>query len=143
MRFCFHCHRITAGQPLFCNHCGRSFDQKLCHRLHPNPRSAEVCAQCGSHELSTPQPRGRWYLRFLLLLTAPLPGLILWLVTVAFFFVFLKVLFTDQRLLGAMMALGLVIGILWLIYVHLPRPVQKGARWLVRKAVSKKDKPKH
>lgn len=140
MRFCFHCHRITAGKPLFCNNCGRSYDQKLCHRLHANPRSAEVCAQCGSRELSTPQPRGRWYLRWLLLLTAPLPGLILWLITVAFFFAFLKVLVTDQRLMGAMMVLGLIIGILWLIYVHLPSPAKKGARWLARKALQRKSK---
>ena len=143
MRLCFACHRITTGDPLFCNHCGRSYDSKLCNRLHPNPRSAEVCAQCGSRELSTPQPRASWYLRPLLLLVAPLQGLILWLGTVAFFFAFLKVLVTDPRLLFPMMVLGLIIGMLWLIYVHLPSPAKKGARWIARKAVGRKDKTKH
>jgi RNA polymerase subunit RPABC4/transcription elongation factor Spt4 len=143
MRLCFACNRITTGEPLFCNHCGRSYDLKLCHRLHPNSRSASVCSQCGSRELSIPQPRGRWYLRLLLLLVAPLPGLVLWLGTVVFFLVFIRVLFTDQRLLGPMMALGLLIGILWLIYVHLPSPAKKGARWIARRAIGNKDKTKH
>lgn len=143
MRLCFSCHRITTGDPLFCNHCGRSYDLKLCRRLHPNSRSAEVCSECGSRELSTPQPRGRWYLRPLLLLVAPLPGLILWLGTVAFFFAFLKVLVTDQRLMLPMMLVGLMIGILWLIYVHLPSPLKKGARWITKQAIGKKDKPRH
>ena len=143
MRLCLACHRITTGEPFFCNHCGRSYDVKLCNRLHQNSRRAEVCSQCGSRELSVPQPPGRWYLRFLLLLAAPLPGLILWFGTIVFFLAFLHVLFTDPRLLAPMMALGLVIGIIWLIYVHLPSPAKKGARWIVRKALDKGDKPKH
>ncbi|PYP86006.1 MAG: hypothetical protein DMG65_19670 [Candidatus Angelobacter sp. Gp1-AA117] len=57
MKYCYHCSRINPGDPLFCNTCGRSFDRKLCPRLHPNPRSAEICARCGSRELSTPQPK--------------------------------------------------------------------------------------
>lgn len=57
MKFCYQCGRMTAGEPLFCNFCGRSYDQKLCPRLHLNPRHAEVCSQCGSRDFSTPQPR--------------------------------------------------------------------------------------
>src|SRR6266481_2921849 len=57
MKYCYECGRITAGEPLFCNFCGRSYNVKLCPRHHPNPRIAEVCAQCGSRELSTPQPK--------------------------------------------------------------------------------------
>ena len=143
MRLCLACHRITTGDPSFCNHCGSSYDVKLCNRLHQNSRSAEVCSQCGSRELSIPQPPSRWYLRFLLLLAAPLPGLVLWFGTIVFFLTFLHALFTDPRLIGPMMALGLVIGIIWLIYVHLPSPAKRGARWIVRKALDKRNKPKH
>src|ERR1700682_2117455 len=57
MKHCYHCGRIAVGEPLFCNTCGRSFDRKLCPRLHPNPRSAEICSRCGSRELSTPPPK--------------------------------------------------------------------------------------
>ncbi len=65
MKYCYECGRITAGEPLFCNFCGRSYNVKLCPRHHPNPRIAEVCSQCGSRELSTPQPKvsiGWWLL---------------------------------------------------------------------------------
>lgn len=57
MKYCFNCGRVNAGEPLFCNTCGRSFDRKLCPRFHPNPRSADICSRCGSRELSTPQPK--------------------------------------------------------------------------------------
>jgi len=70
MRYCNQCHRITSGQPLFCNFCGRSYNVKLCPQRHPNPRSAEICSQCGSREMSTPQPRVPLLRRALLLLLA-------------------------------------------------------------------------
>ena len=56
MKYCFGCNHITPGDPLFCQSCGSSYDVKLCPRLHPNPRHAEVCSRCGSREFSTPQP---------------------------------------------------------------------------------------
>ena len=57
MKYCYECGCTTAGEPLFCNYCGRSYDVKLCPKLHVNPRLAEACSQCGSRDLSTPQPK--------------------------------------------------------------------------------------
>jgi RNA polymerase subunit RPABC4/transcription elongation factor Spt4 len=57
MRLCTNCHQITVGKPLFCNKCGSSYNLKLCSRLHVNPRAAKICSQCGSKDLSTPQPK--------------------------------------------------------------------------------------
>ena len=57
MKYCYECGCTTAGEPLFCNFCGRSYDVKLCPKLHVNPRLAEACSQCGSRDLSTPQPK--------------------------------------------------------------------------------------
>src|SRR5438445_562240 len=57
MKYCYACGHRTRGEPLFCNFCGRSYDVKLCPKLHVNPRSAEACSQCGSRDLSIPQPR--------------------------------------------------------------------------------------
>jgi hypothetical protein len=73
---------------------------------------------------------------------APLPGLILWLGTVLFFFAFVRVLVTDQRFLGPMMGLGLIIGILWLVYVNLPSFAKKGARWVAGKAIGRRKSKK-
>ena len=85
MRFCTNCHRMTAGKPLFCNWCGRSFDIRLCPRMHVNPRAAQVCAECGSRELSTPQPRVPLLLRPLVTLLQLGPtGLLLAMLGVSF-----------------------------------------------------------
>ncbi len=56
MKFCYACGKLSPGEALFCSKCGRSFDVRLCPRLHKNSRWAKACSQCGSHELSQPQP---------------------------------------------------------------------------------------
>jgi len=127
MRYCNQCHRITAGEPLFCNFCGRSYDFKLCPHRHPNPRTADVCNQCGSRELSTPHPRVPLWLSPLIVLLSALPGLLLLLVSVLFLFALLRVLLTNQQVLFQLMLIGLFIGFLWWLYMQLPRFLR---RWL-------------
>src|ERR1700704_1751372 len=82
MRFCLNCHRITIGEPLFCNFCAHSFDARLCNARHINPRNAEVCAQCGSRDLSVPAPRLPFWLRPALFLLSLVPGVVLALLLV-------------------------------------------------------------
>ena len=120
MRYCNHCHRITQGEPLFCNFCGRSYDFKLCPSRHPNPRNAEICSQCGSRELSTPQPRIPLWLAPLVALLSAMPGLLLLGVTILFFFALINVLIRDQQLLFQAMLAGLMLAFLWYLYMHLP-----------------------
>lgn len=81
MKFCFNCNHVTIGEPLFCNSCGRSFNVKLCPRLHTNPRNSEACSQCGSRELSTPQPKVPVGMRILMFLLTLLPGFVLTVLT--------------------------------------------------------------
>lgn len=57
MKYCYHCGRSTVADPLFCATCGRSFEKRICPRLHVNARSAHACSRCGSTDLSTPQPQ--------------------------------------------------------------------------------------
>jgi RNA polymerase subunit RPABC4/transcription elongation factor Spt4 len=120
MRYCNQCHRITPGQPLFCNFCGRSYDLKLCPHRHPNPRNAETCSQCGSRELSTPHPRVPLWLAPLLVLLSAFPGLLLFAVTVLFLFGLINALLTNQQLLFQFMLVGLMLAFLWYLYMHLP-----------------------
>ena len=77
LTYCYNCGKFTGGKPLFCGSCGRSYDVKLCPRLHQNPRGAEVCSQCGSRELSTPQPKIPMSWRLLALLARLGLGLLL------------------------------------------------------------------
>lgn len=127
MRYCNHCHRITTGEPLFCNFCGRSYDFKLCPHRHPNPRSAEVCNQCGSRELTTPHPRVPFLMATLLAVLSVVPGVILFLLSVMFLLGFLRALLSSQQLMFEFMLIGLVIGFLWWLYMQLPRFLR---RWL-------------
>src|SRR5580704_12805767 len=77
MKYCYQCGHITQGEPAYCNFCGRSYDVRLCPRHHQNPRGAEVCSQCGSRELSTPQPKIPMSWRLLALLIRLGLGLLL------------------------------------------------------------------
>src|SRR5687767_12376539 len=99
MRYCNQCHRVTTGEPLFCQFCGSTYDVKLCPARHMNPRSAEVCAQCGSRDLTTPAPRLSFWVRPLVSLASLVPGVFLLLVSVVFFVGFVNALLSNQQIL--------------------------------------------
>jgi RNA polymerase subunit RPABC4/transcription elongation factor Spt4 len=125
MRFCNQCHRITAGEPLFCNFCGRSYDSKLCPSRHPNPRNAEICSQCGSRELSTPHPRVSFWLAPLVALLSILPGLLLVTVSALFVFGVIQTLLSSQQLMFQAVVAGLMLCFLWYLYMHLPHVLRR------------------
>ena len=120
MRYCNSCHRVTIGEPLFCNFCGRSYDAKLCPHRHPNPRNADTCSQCGSRDLSMPHHRVSLWLRLLLAILAALPGVLLLLVTILFALGLLSALLTNQQLQFQFLMVGLMLAFLWYLYMHLP-----------------------
>ncbi len=120
MRYCNNCHRITPGEPLFCNFCGRSYDFKLCPHRHPNPRNAEICNQCGSRELSTPHPRVPLWLMPLVTILSMLPGLLLFALSVLFLFAVVQALLASQALMFQAVIAGLMLAFLWYLYMHLP-----------------------
>src|SRR5947208_15806141 len=95
MRYCHNCGRITTGQPFYCQFCGRTYDVKVCPRLHLNSRGASVCSQCGSRELSSPAPRIPFWLKPLMLLLSVLPGFVLLFVSVLFVAAFVRHLLSD------------------------------------------------
>jgi hypothetical protein len=130
MKYCYHCERVTSGEPLFCNFCGRSYDVKLCPRLHPNPRYATVCSQCGSHELSTPQPKVSLWWKVLGFLLQVLCGVLLAYLSLSFLVTLLKTPMVQAGLLG----LGLLLLIMWALWMMLPEWFRKLiARVLKRK----------
>ena len=120
MRYCNQCHKITPGEPLFCNFCGRSYNLKLCPHRHPNPRSAEICSQCGSRDLSMPHPRVPLWLAPLLLILSTLPGLVLIGVTLLFLIGFVNAMASSPQLLLQFMLVGLMLAFLWYLYQPFP-----------------------
>lgn len=128
MCYCNSCHRLTSGEPLFCNFCARSYNVRLCSSRHINPRSAQACAECGSRELTTPQAPMRFWVPPLLYLLSLLPGILLLLVTVLFLIGFVQALLSNQQLMGQFFGLGLLLGLIWYGYMHLPHFIRSALR---------------
>jgi RNA polymerase subunit RPABC4/transcription elongation factor Spt4 len=138
MQYCFNCSRITLGQPNFCTFCGRTYDIKLCNRLHANPREAQVCSQCGSRDMSTPQPKLSLWLRLVLVLLSVLPGIALLLLTAVFLIADIYILVVCPAWQFPFLLLSLVLALLWLLYMELPGIVRHKVHGRMRNA-SKKD----
>jgi hypothetical protein len=120
MKYCYECGRMTPGDPLYCNYCGRSYDLKLCPRHHPNPRIAELCSQCGSRELSTPQPKVSIWWRILEWLTRMLVAALLTVLSAIFLFEFLIAVLQSSAGRGAVILLTVLLGLLWWLWTLLP-----------------------
>ena len=136
MKYCYQCGRITTGKPLYCNSCGRSYDVKLCPRAHANPRSAEVCSQCGSRDLSTPQPRVPLRIHVFAFLLSLLPGALLLLVSLLVAALLIREVLTNPRWLCAFLFLAIACGVLAWIWGELPLWFRK----LVRRLLQRKRK---
>ena len=120
MQYCFNCNRITPGEPLFCNTCGCSYDWKLCPRRHRNARTAEACSQCGSRDLSTPQPRRPpWALPLGLLLTV-VPGALLSVGSVLVLLAVFIAVLQQPGLIVILVILAIPFGILWGMWLEIP-----------------------
>jgi len=124
MKYCYECGRMTAGKPIFCNLCGRSYDVKMCPRLHPNPRIAEVCSQCGSHDLSIPQPRVSIWWRVLEWLARVLTGALLGCLSL----LGLLHLLLRPEVQNGLFVLGILFGILWCLWSQMPNWFRKFVR---------------
>jgi hypothetical protein len=116
MKYCYECGRITAGEPRYCQFCGRTYDVKLCPRRHENPRFAEVCSQCGSRELSTPQPKVPFLWRVAEFFARVMVGLLIAYVVLSFVYGMV----TTPRTGDALMALGLLLSALLILWTTLP-----------------------
>jgi hypothetical protein len=134
MKYCYSCNKITNGEPLFCNFCGKSYGIKLCPRLHTNPRNAQACSQCGSRDLSTPQPKVPFWVRILLFLVSLVPGAILAVLSIAVVLFFLIELIHSPRMLCAAFLLLVALGFLWWVWAQLPLWLRRAIhRLLLRK----------
>jgi len=133
MKYCFECGRVTSGEPLFCNFCGRTFDVKLCPRLHVNPRIATVCRECGSRELSMPQLRVSvlWHALAYLVRIA-LGALLVWL-SLSVLIAVIKEMLRRPGVQGGMVLLGILLLGLWFLWAMLPDWLRKLIRHIVKR----------
>jgi len=118
MRYCTNCGRFTGGEPLFCNHCGSSYDVKLCPSRHPNPRNAEVCSQCGAREFSQPAPPPSGLVDAVhLLVTVGLPVALV-AVSLAVLAGIINALLTNAQVQAFLVCTVLYLAFIWWIYVQ-------------------------
>lgn len=127
MKYCYQCGKMTAGDPLYCATCGRTYDVKLCPRQHVNPRGVAVCSKCGSRDLSTPQPKVPVGLRLLALLFRLGVGLALFAATLAL----VVALFRSPQVRQFAFALILLLAVLWGLWSKLPEWLQELLRALM------------
>jgi RNA polymerase subunit RPABC4/transcription elongation factor Spt4 len=119
MRYCTQCHRITSGEPLFCNFCGFSYDAKVCPSRHVNHRSAEVCGACGSRDLSTPAPPLPFWFAPLMVGSSLLLGILLLLTSLLVLVAIVDGIVNHrQGTVGSLVAVG-VLACLWWLYMFL------------------------
>ncbi len=128
MKYCFQCGRMTPGEPLFCSYCARTYDVKLCPRLHQNPRGAEVCSQCGSRDMSTPQPKIPMSWRLAALVIQLGLGLLFFYVSLSLFVDLLRTPQFQQFLVLT----GVIVSALMWVYSKLPDWLQKLIRAIWR-----------
>jgi cytochrome c biogenesis protein CcdA len=128
MRYCY-CNHATAGEPLFCNFCGRTYDIKLCPRLHVNPRHAEICSQCGSRDLSTPQPRVPFRARVLIVVVTFAIGSVLVFLPLAFAVLFLRAVLSNSDVRTTLLGIGIILALLWYMWFQIPQWLRK---WMLR-----------
>lgn len=134
MKYCYECGCTTSGEPLFCNYCGRSYDVKLCPKLHVNPRLAEACSQCGTRDLSTPQPRVpvRW--RIFSFLAQWLSASVLLLLSFPVISVIIADLRSNSRIQENHLILAGILVILWTLWTLLPAFFRR----LIHRSISRK-----
>ena len=131
MKYCYNCNRITPGKPLFCGSCGRSFDIKLCPRLHANSRRAEVCSQCGSRDLSSPQPRIPFFGRLVVFLLTVILWVLVIALTLTFVLIFLRQILTNTNVIQDLMGIAIIVGLMWWMWTQIPLWLREALyRWL-------------
>lgn len=136
MRFCNRCRKVTLGEPLFCNHCGSSFDEKLCPARHVNARYATACRECGSRDFSTPAPPISFAMKLAFTLASWMPGIFLALLLLMVAVAVVEAILTNQQVQSAALALLFILAVLFYAYAHLPGFL-KG---LVKKSLPGKNK---
>ena len=129
MKYCYQCGRVSSGEPLFCMFCGRSYNVKLCPRHHANPRYAECCSQCGSRELSTPQPKVPFFWRVLEVLLRVLVGVLLVVLSITV----LEELLRSSVVQAGIVILLLLLAALWAMWAMLPEWIRRFVHRLVKR----------
>jgi hypothetical protein len=143
MKYCYHCNHITPGEPLYCNACGRSYGVKRCPRGHENPRSAQACSQCGSRDLSTPQPRVPWWAPVAQFLLSLVPGVLLGLASITVLAAGVIAVLRHPEMIVELALVAIPFGILWWAWTRIPAWFRTRIYRLLRRRGDHRDEGGH
>jgi hypothetical protein len=101
--------------------------------MHINPRNVEFCSQCGSRDLSTPQPKVPFWMRIFVFLLSLLPGVILVVLSILTVVFLFEALLASPRMVCILMYLAIVAGILGWIWTELPMWFRKAVYRLLKR----------
>jgi len=132
MKFCYQCGKASAGDPPFCTKCGRTYGVRLCPRLHRNSRYAKVCSECGSRELSQPEPAVSFWWKVLEFLLQVGFGVLLVYLTLTGVAALLRM----REVQGGLIVFGILVGLLWWLWSLLPEWIRK----LVSRSLKRKER---
>jgi hypothetical protein len=132
MKFCYQCGSASKGDPLFCTKCGRTYGVRLCPRLHRNSRFAKVCSQCGSRELSQPEPAVSFWWKVLEFLLKVGFGVLLVYLTLAGVAALLRM----REVQSGLIVFGIFVGLLWWLWGLIPEWIRK----LVGRSLKRKER---
>lgn len=90
-----------------------------------NPRIAEVCSQCGSHDLSLPQPKVPFWWKAIAFVVQFIAGIALAYVSLAILIAVLKELLARPEVQGGMIVLALLLIALWCLWSMTPHWIRK------------------
>jgi len=107
---------------------------KLCPKIHANPRTAEACSQCGSRDLSIPQPRIPIFWGFLAVLVQAVFGLLLLSLSLRIIAAFLNDLATRSAAPDRLLVGVFIVMILWAFWIMLP----DAFRWIIHRSLIQK-----
>ncbi len=119
MRYCLYCQRWTAGRPVYCPNCGRTWNHRICPRGHLNPSSALFCADCGSPDLSETSGKERWFSKIAGIISGVLPKILL----VGFIVLILANI--NERSLEPLAGFIISISILFVVFTLMPRGIKR------------------
>lgn len=129
MKFCYSCGKASAGDPPYCSKCGRSYDVRLCPRMHRNSRWAKACSQCGARELSQAQPHVSFWWKVLELLIRVVVAVVLVAVSV----LTLVDLLNRPQVQAGLVAVGVLLGLLWWMWTQLPEWFREWVRRMLKR----------
>ncbi len=91
-----------------------------------------MCSQCGSRDLSTPQPKVPFWGRVLVAAITILLEILILALAFLLALMLLRAVFSNTNVVNALVGIGIMLGLLWWIWFQIPLWMRKTMHRLLR-----------